>query len=384
MSKFAVKDLNRILERDATDTTYKYALLRATCHTVGTHRPLKIENGMVWYPTGFLVEKWIEYYYPIIDSETFIPQKNAEKEHDKNSKKIAFRPLFKQLTEHYKPHGGFKAFWIDYKNGTINSEVNEICLNLAKSIWYTITRYPMKHLGYSVTGKHYSFYKYTNRSRIPRGTRFSQASLLYDFGKFSLDVSFYETLKNFGYYVSGEYSILNKWIAFTVKADPTGTVKPQYIFQVLSISPEQERDVLDSQMFFSDLMRAQGDLECTWSGRRINRSKLLAIDHVIPFSVWGNNDLWNLLPVHSKVNIMKRDMIPSSDLLEERRGRILSYWEALLEGFRYRFSREVEVSLLDASGPRCSLDLVFDGLVDKCRYLVDVRGLPAWRVIGDQ
>ena len=80
--------------------------------------------------------------------------------------------------------------------------------------------------------------------------------------------------------------------------------------------------------------------------------------------------------------MQKRDMIPSEGLLEERRGRILGYWEALLEGFRYRFSREVEVSLLDGVCSGWSLDGVFDCLVGKCRHLVEVRGLSAWR-LGD-
>jgi hypothetical protein len=383
LTEFAIADLNRIIERDATNTTYKYALLRATSHIAGTHTPMKKGDGKVWYPTGFLVEKWIEYYYPVIDSETFIPQKNAEKEHDETSKKLAFRPLLQKLTDLYRPHGGFKAFWRDYKRGTVSPEANQVCLDLAKSIWYTVTRYPMKHLGHSVTGEHYSYYGYTNRSRIPRGAGFSRETLLHGFGEFSLDASFYETLRAFGYYVSGEYSILNKWIEFTVKADPTGTVRPEYVYQVLSTGPEEERDVHDSQIFFRDLMKAQGGLECTWSGRRIISPEALAIDHAIPFSVWRNNDLWNLLPAHHGVNMRKRDRIPSEGLLEERRGRILGYWEALLEGFRYRFSREVEASLLDGVGSGWSLDAVFDCLVGKCRHLVEVRGLPAWGLGGE-
>ena len=378
LSKFTIMDLNRIIERDATNTSYKYALLRATSSIAVNHSPMIIDDCKVCYSTGFLVEKWIEYYYPVIDSETFIPQKNAEKEHDKTSRKIAFRGLFKQLTDFYRPYGGFKAFWNDYKRGTINPEVNVICLDLAKSIWYTITRYPMKHLGYSVTGKHYSFYGFTKRSRIPQTTSFSQETLLHHFGSFSLENSFHQILRTLGDYISGEYSILKKWIEFTVKADTTGAVKPQYIYQILNTSPEEERDVHDSQMFFKDLMSTQGSLECTWTGRRITSPEALAIDHAIPFSVWRNNDLWNLLPTHSRVNMHKRDMIPSDSLLEERRDLIISYWETLLEGFCYRFSREVKVSLMDGCDSSFSLDYVFNSLVDKCRHLIEVRGLPTW------
>ena len=126
MTNFSVADLNRIIERDATDTTYKYALLRATSNIVGNHSPVKRDEDRVWFPTGFLVEKWIEYYYPLIDSALFIPQKNAEDENDKKSKKIAFRSLFKKLTDIYRPFGGFKAFWADYKKGNLQPTANGV------------------------------------------------------------------------------------------------------------------------------------------------------------------------------------------------------------------------------------------------------------------
>jgi len=262
LTTFTVAHLNRIIERDATDTTYKYALLRATSNIVNNHPPTRREEGKVWYPTGFLVEKWVEYYYPIIEHQTFIPQKGGEKEHGK-TKRLAFRNLFKQLTIHYKPNGGFKAFWRDYKRGSLPPEANRIALSLAKKLWYTLTRYPMKHLGYSVTGKHYSYYSYTNRRRIPTDTSFNQETLLKSFGMFSLKASFYEALKTFGYYVSGEYSVLNKWIEFTVKADPTRRVTPQLVYKLLNTSPIEERDVHDPQQFFKDLMEARG----VWSAR---------------------------------------------------------------------------------------------------------------------
>jgi hypothetical protein len=236
----------------------------------------------------------------------------------------------------------------------------------------------MKHLGYSVTGDHYSYYNYTDRSRISSKNRFSQDSLIQDFGIFSLDDSFYDTLRTFGYYVSGEYSILNKWIEFTVRADTDKMIQPQLVYQILTTSPEEERDVYDSQAFFKNLLSRRGGLECVWSGRTIRTPEAMAIDHMVPFSVWKNNDLWNLLPTHAKVNLQKRDLIPSERLLQDRRDKILGYWEALIDGFRYRFTKEVEVSLMDGHGSGWSLDRVFNSLAEKCQYMIEVRGLPSW------
>jgi hypothetical protein len=51
------------------------------------------------------------------------------------------------------------------------------------------------------------------------------------------------------------------------------------------------------------------------------------VDHVIPFSLWGSNDLWNLLPVDPRVNGEKSDRLPTADLLRERQVVIVGNWQ---------------------------------------------------------
>ena len=77
------KELNTILERDATDTTYKYALLRGLSEICQhyTHY-MELDDERVWFPLGLLVEKWLLYYYPIFASTHFIPQKSSEQDLD--------------------------------------------------------------------------------------------------------------------------------------------------------------------------------------------------------------------------------------------------------------------------------------------------------------
>jgi hypothetical protein len=186
MSIDQLSKLNRILERDSTDTTYKYALLRAASEICQNHNPATQIDGF-WYQTGYLVEKWIEYYYPLIESETFIPQKNSEKPLRDKGRNIAFRRCFKKITDYYKGRGGIKAFWIQYKLGKIDDDINEECLELAKNIWFTITRYPMKHLGFSVDNNHYQFFNYKNRNQITSKTRFSQELVINDLGRFWIE-----------------------------------------------------------------------------------------------------------------------------------------------------------------------------------------------------
>jgi hypothetical protein len=68
------KTINTIIERDSKDTTYKYALLRGAVEISQEYQHLKHENGdRIEFPLGLLVEKWLLYYYPFIESD--IPQK---------------------------------------------------------------------------------------------------------------------------------------------------------------------------------------------------------------------------------------------------------------------------------------------------------------------
>ena len=111
MNGFKISDLNRILERDAADTTYKFALLRALAYVCQRFSHFSInKDGLVWLPTGLLVERWLAYYYPLIGSKDFIPQKNAEKDLDKPGLKIAFRAKFRVITDYYSDKGGFTTF----------------------------------------------------------------------------------------------------------------------------------------------------------------------------------------------------------------------------------------------------------------------------------
>jgi len=103
---------------------------------------------------------------------------------------------------------------------------------------------------------------------------------------------------------------------------------------------------------------------------------------MIPYSIWGNNDLWNLLPSYQRVNSQKKDLIPSIKLIENRKENIINYWELLEDNFRYRFNKEAEYNLLDSRRDSASMDVLFEKLLSKCEYLIDVRGFSEWNLRG--
>jgi len=70
--------LNTILRRDSKDTTYKFALLRALIEIsteADQHLSRETEDHVV-FPLGLIIEKWLLYYYPLIEKE--LPQKHGE------------------------------------------------------------------------------------------------------------------------------------------------------------------------------------------------------------------------------------------------------------------------------------------------------------------
>lgn len=79
--------------------------------------------------------------------------------------------------------------------------------------------------------------------------------------------------------------------------------------------------------------------------------RTLAVDHLIPFALWGNNDLWNLVPAHAAVNSHKSDKLPAGALLLERRDPIVDSWSLLREAMPEAFDLQV-VHLLGSTPQR--------------------------------
>lgn len=139
------KNINKILERDSKSTTYKFALLRGTIDLIEDNSPyILLKDNRAHFPIGLLIQKWLVYYYPIVDSEISIPQING-------TANLAFGPKLKDLTDYYKSIGGFSAFYNDLKNKGIPNPLTKSFLALVKDLNRTITTMPMKYIGRSIS-----------------------------------------------------------------------------------------------------------------------------------------------------------------------------------------------------------------------------------------
>ena len=148
-------NIGKILERDSKSTTYKFALLRGVIDIIQENSPyISFANGRAHFPTGLLIEKWMLYYYPILESPTVIPQINGE------NIDLAFAPEFRKVIDGYLQTGGFSAFYNDLKNRGIPKNLARQFYELAKKIRQTITRMPMKYIGRSISDEYYSIFHY--------------------------------------------------------------------------------------------------------------------------------------------------------------------------------------------------------------------------------
>jgi hypothetical protein len=98
--------------------TYKLALVRALCEiSQNEHRnAIWHPNNQVSIPLGLIAEKWLYYYWPLIESEVLLPQMNGAE----RGKQIAFRSQLDQMVHAYQKIGGLSSFNADYRAGRLS------------------------------------------------------------------------------------------------------------------------------------------------------------------------------------------------------------------------------------------------------------------------
>lgn len=363
MDQQTFRHINQILSQDNKSSTYKFALLRGTIELIEDNSPYIAVNGdRVHFPLGLLVEKWLLYYFPLAN----VPQINR-------STNLAFASLLQSVVEFYELRGGFSAFYNDLKSKGIPQDIQSIFLQLTKSIATTITNMPMKYIGTSIYNQFYGIYQY-ERGRTRKTHSVDAEFLINSFGTFSIPIEYYEAFQVLGSFISGHNAILFKWAEFSVQASGKTLSITQVLDEVLK-SPITQRDILESKTLYRNIISTEGKIRCVWSGDYLTRYD---IDHIIPFSVWKNNDLWNLLPADSKINNAKRGMIPTPNLIDNQRELITHYWDLIHQHKTERFQKELQVALLGYEQTVSWHNPAIEQLKQSCDYLITVRGFESW------
>lgn len=371
MNQEVFYNISKIIERDSKTTTYKFALLRGTIDIIQNNSPFisfSEKEKSVVFPLGLLIEKWLLYYYPIFESKKEIPQINGDT-------KLAFSTELFELISYYDTKGGFSAFYNDLKNKGIPNDANDLFFKLIKKMRSTITKMPMKYIGRSISDDFYSIFHYENNIlKIPE--QIDIEWLINKSGTFSIPLDYYEAFKILGSFINGQESILFRWAEFSVNASRDNLSVNKVLNEILK-HPITKREVKDVNKLYLSILAKKGGVHCVWTGKKIAK---FDIDHVIPFSVWKNNDLWNLLPSDSKINNQKRDRIPSPNLIAKQKDLILYYWSLIYEHQKDRFKKEFQIALLGNK----SFDLWrSEGIIqleESCKFLIEKRGYEEWNI----
>jgi hypothetical protein len=370
MAYEVLKNINQIIERDSKDTTYKFALLRATIEVIQQKTPHEIKrNRRISIPLGLLVLKWLEYYYPIIEAK--MPQKKGD---NLSSNTLSFRALFEEVTDYYESKGGYNLFYKEFIKCSYPDHLNETIYKLCKKIRDTIKKQPMCYIGRSVSDEFYSIYELeADGVRLSKPNKLDVEFMIGRFGRFTIPEEYYHVFEYLGSFLTGTHSIMINWAEFTVEKS-NRSLNLQQVLPKILMSPLNERDTRLTEDMLTRYLKEEGQLTCVWSGKKIKQN--LNIDHMLPFSVWRNNDLWNLLPTTKGVNSVKSDSIPSNELLSRSKGRIIGYWQFFRQLQPEIFDKELMINLLDKNRlkPGNWENEAFHSLEEKCRYLIEIRG----------
>jgi hypothetical protein len=187
----------------------------------------------------------------------------------------------------------------------------------------------------------------------------------------------FDAFKLLGSFISGRDSILSKWADFSLSSSSSKHLNRSDIISRLLIEPITDRDVKESKQYFSNLISQSGKIQCVWSGRDLQQ---FDVDHVLPFSIWRNNDLWNLLPSSKKINNQKRDRIPTPSMIQDCRVRIIDNWNLLYSKNQSRFTIEIEAGLLGHPVATGWQREALSKLQENAEYLIKKRGYEEWKI----
>ena len=311
-----IDQIEGVLNHDKKTATYKFALFRALAE-IATQSPNSVTwlaNGKVALPVRYVAEKWLQYYWPLIESKVFMPQISAEAPDANNW--IKFRRSLSMLISLYARAGGYSGFRIERNKGALSADKQKLLKVVMSDIASAIVTGPVKYAGGAlITGRVFYYDSATKSVLIPN--------------------DLWIELSHLGYWVS--QAVILQWAE---KTTSLGKGIDMASVVVLLLDKEDIRSTAVARRIFSKLP----SLECVWTGARLENN--FEIDHVIPFTLWHNNDAWNLLPSSKVANSKKSNKLPSSELLKLRKNNILYYWEILKNIDEVKFIREAETLMV--------------------------------------
>lgn len=341
-----------ILSRDKKDATYKLALFRALAEIAQTqhHLAAYTHDGKVKIPVQAIADKWLLYYWPIFESEHFICQRTGEMRDAANG--VAIRRPLLALINCFRMSGGMSGFYAGLNSGKLSQDAERLWKQARSKFQSTIHTMPVRHAG----GGNYSVFQYDTSDK-----------------SVCMDSNLWRELCLTGSWIQ-DATIL-RWGALTEQLSK-GSVRASMVIDCLLAIPDPARNVNDARGYYSRL----GERVCVWSGSPLSDGRF-DIDHAMPFSLWRNNELWNLFPADPAINSNKSDKLPTYVILNRRREAIINYWQGLNDALGEQFSRGAQTLLgRDLFAPNNWENRLFSRFVEAFEITAAQRGAPRWEI----
>lgn len=360
--------IESIINRDNKTATYKLALLRSLCEISQTSfQHVRWHPGdIISLPLGLIVEKWLCYYWPLIDTTHYMPEMRA----GNTNKNLAFRAPMSQFINIFFKQGGLNAFWALYISGKLNEVQSKYLASLTSTIARTIVKGPITYSGGSLrtTEQVFDF-----KGKLTMYKCSSPSDIINGFGRVYFSANIWRELCLIGHWI-GEAIIL-RWANLSRIFSRYETSLAD-IIGLLMNELDVQRSSYDAKAIYSN----QEHLLCVWSAKRLSSNKF-DVDHIIPYSLWHNNDLWNLVPSDPKVNNQKTDKHISMETLSKRRDLIVHYWRLLYQEKPVRFENEIERTLISRRIQKDKWEIqAFKALAEAVEIIASQRGVERWNV----
>ena len=356
--------IRSIIVNDAKSSTYKLALLRVIlkiaeiCPFVA-----KKYERHVSLPLGLVSLFWIRQYHQLLSSKNNIQQMSNSNLNLGFIKKDGFKKLNNMITEDLALSHSFTG-----------DEAKALYKTL-KHVSTVIKNMPVKYITYPASDK--QIFSVVKKEVKQENNLILSLDKLKDFGEFKVPKHLWDSMTQYAVWI--EPAILHEWITVMqgyVRNKENNYDYGTYMRFLQWLDPLRKTNQIRKIV---DQLQAKGKpVYCVWTGARLKND--YEIDHCFPFSRWQNNDLWNMLPSSKKANGRKSDKLPTLELLDKSKEKIISWWiDAYIDNpiYRNEYFQQIECGL-PIGLEKNNTDEVYIGLKNQRVRIKQILQLEDW------
>jgi len=354
--------LRNIIVNDDKSSTYKLALLRSVIRIADAYPGMVLDRNQkrVSLPMGLVALTWVQLFRPLVLDLKLPQSSNPNK--GLGFVKQPFRDL-ENLPQGYLEVG--------------QTVTGGLALSVRKALAdakNTICNYPAHYITDPFTNE--PIFESDARN-APRNKSFTlDLEFLRHYGSFHIPRSIWDAMERYACWL--EPAITEAWVGLMQKYDQNrGIVRDlsEYYSPMKWDKGRRNTNIAKAQV---EWRISQGQsVHCVWTGERIRKAD---IDHCIPFSLWTNNDLWNLLPSKPSANRSKGDRLPSANAMGNSKELILKWWDLAYRDSEYYdlFNTQARTSLSISSGKLLGSETIFDALQIQRLRIKDFQQSREW------